>query len=61
MPCCSPSHPYERLVDALMGLAEKYAAEGRWFDALRMVQVGLELTHQPPQQDLKSRDPQWMH
>ena len=52
MSCCSTTHPYERLVNALAGLAERYAAEGRWFDALRMIHVGLELTTQNDCADL---------
>lgn len=41
------SHPYQRLIDAMMVLAERYAAEERWDDALRLVGAGLALVREP--------------
>ncbi len=40
--------PYERLCNAMIDLANRYARDGRWEDAVRLVCVSLELMGQPP-------------
>ncbi|MDJ0753337.1 MAG: hypothetical protein QNJ45_07455 [Ardenticatenaceae bacterium] len=40
------NQPYQRLLEAVILMAEQYAAEGRWLDAFRLISVGLELANE---------------